>query len=186
MRALSLWQPWAHAVVHLGKRVENRQWRGCSYRGPFLIHASKGYGTRDDFDSAVDTILDIVKPEPGTPRLEMLKPFAALHVGCRGDHHASGRWLPAEGLQRGGIVGACVLDGVITNEADFAAYAANRRDADGQRAWWFGGFALALRDVIPLPFRQWKGEQGWFDVPWARPVMSGDGSRLLGVDWSEP
>lgn len=40
MKALSLTQPWAHAVVHLGKRVENRDWPGCSFRGPFLIHAS--------------------------------------------------------------------------------------------------------------------------------------------------
>ena len=27
MRALTLWQPWAHAVAHLGKRIENRPWK---------------------------------------------------------------------------------------------------------------------------------------------------------------
>ena len=26
MRALTLWQPWAHAILHCGKRVENRPW----------------------------------------------------------------------------------------------------------------------------------------------------------------
>jgi hypothetical protein len=27
LRALTLWQPWAHAVAHLGKDVENRTWK---------------------------------------------------------------------------------------------------------------------------------------------------------------
>lgn len=27
LRGLTLWQPWAHAVAHLGKRVENRPWK---------------------------------------------------------------------------------------------------------------------------------------------------------------
>jgi hypothetical protein len=158
MRALSLWQPWAFAVTHLGKRIENRTaWKGCNVRGPFLIHASKGSGTQEDFNGALETITRIV-----------------------GDDHPS--WGPGIYLPRGGIVGAAIVDGVIANEADFAAYAANR--AEVQRAWWFGGFALVLRDVIPLPFRPWKGKQGWFDVP-ADPVM-GTGGRLLGVTWREP
>jgi hypothetical protein len=38
-KALTIRQPWAHAVVHLGKDVENRSWR-ANYRGPVLIHAS--------------------------------------------------------------------------------------------------------------------------------------------------
>lgn len=27
MKALTLWQPWAHAVAHFGKRIENRPWK---------------------------------------------------------------------------------------------------------------------------------------------------------------
>jgi len=41
VKAISVRQPWAYAILHLGKRVENRDWRGCSYRGPVLIHAAK-------------------------------------------------------------------------------------------------------------------------------------------------
>ena len=41
MKALSIRQPWAWAILHAGKRVENRDWQGCHYRGPLLIHASK-------------------------------------------------------------------------------------------------------------------------------------------------
>lgn len=55
VRALSLRQPWAWAVLHGGKRVENRRWAGCSFRGPFLIHASKG-GTRREVEAAVEAI----------------------------------------------------------------------------------------------------------------------------------
>lgn len=39
MRALSIRPPWAYAIAHLGKRVENRTW-STRYRGPLLIHAS--------------------------------------------------------------------------------------------------------------------------------------------------
>lgn len=40
MKALSIWQPWAYAIIHSGKDVENRFWY-TSHRGPLLIHASK-------------------------------------------------------------------------------------------------------------------------------------------------
>lgn len=46
MKALSIRQPWAFSILHLGKDVENRKW-GTSYRGPLLIHAAKGC-TADD------------------------------------------------------------------------------------------------------------------------------------------
>lgn len=40
LKALSLHQPWAWAVVHGYKDVENRSW-STTHRGPLLIHASK-------------------------------------------------------------------------------------------------------------------------------------------------
>ena len=40
MKAISLWQPWASAMVLGWKRNETRHWR-TSYRGPLLIHAAK-------------------------------------------------------------------------------------------------------------------------------------------------
>ena len=42
MKALSIRQPWAWAILHAGKNVENRTWH-TSYRGPLLIHAGKGF-----------------------------------------------------------------------------------------------------------------------------------------------
>ncbi|MCL5669909.1 MAG: ASCH domain-containing protein [Acidobacteria bacterium] len=39
MKALTIRQPWAYAILHLGKDVENRSWR-TNHRGPLLIHAA--------------------------------------------------------------------------------------------------------------------------------------------------
>ena len=39
-KALSIKQPWAWAILQLGKDVENRTW-STNFRGFFLIHASK-------------------------------------------------------------------------------------------------------------------------------------------------
>jgi hypothetical protein len=39
VKALTIRQPWAYAILRLGKDVENRSWR-THYRGPLLIHAA--------------------------------------------------------------------------------------------------------------------------------------------------
>ena len=41
MKALSIKQPWAWAILHAGKDVENRTW-ATTMRGGILVHASKG------------------------------------------------------------------------------------------------------------------------------------------------
>jgi hypothetical protein len=40
MKALSIQQPWAHAILNLGKDIENRTWT-TNIRGRVLIHAGK-------------------------------------------------------------------------------------------------------------------------------------------------
>lgn len=42
MKALSIKQPWAWAIVTGQKDIENRNWN-TKFRGRFLVHASKGY-----------------------------------------------------------------------------------------------------------------------------------------------
>ncbi|MFZ4780508.1 MAG: hypothetical protein ACOYM3_34580 [Terrimicrobiaceae bacterium] len=39
MKALSIKQPWVHAILHEGKDIENRTWQR-SFRGWIAIHAS--------------------------------------------------------------------------------------------------------------------------------------------------
>jgi hypothetical protein len=174
MKALSLTQPWAETILHHGKRIENRMaWKGCSYRGPILLHAAKGVGTRDAFEDTVDQILDILKPAPGAERLAMLDPVAICRIGGRGRHHAEGWFAPAPTLKRGGIIGRARIVDVtqpsalprgVHAEVAFENWV--RRGGDpSQRRWWFGGFALVLDEVEPLPFVPWKGALGLFDIP---------------------
>lgn len=46
--ALSVRQPWAHAIIYFDKDVENRSWQavnhGLRVRGRIAIHAAKGLG----------------------------------------------------------------------------------------------------------------------------------------------
>lgn len=41
MRAITIQQPWASAIIWGGKDIENRTWR-TKHRGPLLIHAGSG------------------------------------------------------------------------------------------------------------------------------------------------
>jgi hypothetical protein len=87
MKAISLWQPWAWAILYAGKDVENRVWR-TTYRGPLLLHAAK---RRISPEEALDFInlLDLIL---GARRVSQLLP-----IGSCVDFII--------GLPRGGIVG---------------------------------------------------------------------------------
>lgn len=47
---LSIRQPWAWAILHAGKDIENRCWP-TKFRGRFLIHAAKGC-TKNEYGNA--------------------------------------------------------------------------------------------------------------------------------------
>lgn len=53
--ALSVRQPWAWAIIHAGKDIENRSWQavnhGLRMRGRICIHASKGI-TQAEYEEA--------------------------------------------------------------------------------------------------------------------------------------
>jgi hypothetical protein len=64
-KVLTIRQPWAHAIVHMGKDVENRSWR-ANYKGPLLIHAS-AYQEKDPrgrLEDAMGRPLSKKLPEP--------------------------------------------------------------------------------------------------------------------------
>lgn len=85
--ALSVRQPWAWAIIHGGKNIENRDWRepnpGLRFRGPVAIHASTGM-TRDEYEEARDFM-------------------AGIGVTCP---------APAD-LARGGIIGRVIVQDAI-------------------------------------------------------------------------
>ena len=53
--ALSIRQPWAWAIVHQGKDIENRTWQ-TKFRGRFLIHAAKGC-TPDEYLTTIHELI---------------------------------------------------------------------------------------------------------------------------------
>jgi len=57
MKALSIRQPWAWAIIHAGKDVENRTWT-TPYRGPLLIHASRNM-TELEYERAASFITSV-------------------------------------------------------------------------------------------------------------------------------
>ncbi|NUO50693.1 MAG: hypothetical protein HOV80_17725 [Polyangiaceae bacterium] len=157
MLALSMWQPWAWAVVHLdegGKEIENRQRRDgrmpliVRHRGPLLIHASKKQ--------------DVAYYEDVAERI-------AIIIGRRPP--------PLEELQFGGIIGRAI--GVATIQPDGTLWrgpSADRADEFFANVFRANEFAdtrwhippqwgLVLRERRPLPFIPYKGMQGLFHVP---------------------
>lgn len=54
-RALSIRQPWADAIVHHGKDIENRDW-STRFRGPVCIHAARAWG-----EAERQTLLSLVE-----------------------------------------------------------------------------------------------------------------------------
>lgn len=84
LKALSIRQPWAWAIVHALKDIENRTWP-TSYRGPVLIHAAKGM-TRAEYADVAEF-------------LQEFNPPIALP--------------PFEALDRGGLVGIADITGCV-------------------------------------------------------------------------
>lgn len=143
LKALSIRQPWAWAILHAGKDVENRDWSERypalhearrlvehaiqNEGGEFLIHAAKGM-PKDEYESCLDTMHAISRK----------KPFP------------EGLTLPAFGdLPRGGIVGKAQLYDVVT---------------ESESLWFCGRIGLVIRNPEPLPFTSCKGALGFFDA----------------------
>jgi hypothetical protein len=87
IKALSVRQPWAWAIIHGGKDIENRTWQavnnGRMVPGRICIHASKGM-TRDEYEGANDMMNRIGVKCP--------LPFALI---------------------RGGIIGTVTVTGIV-------------------------------------------------------------------------
>lgn len=57
MIALTIHQPWAWAIIHAGKDIENRVWPSAFF-GRVLVHAGKG-GTKREFGDACLFMTDL-------------------------------------------------------------------------------------------------------------------------------
>lgn len=138
MLALSIRQPWATSIVHFGKPVENRVWKGrylqlqldtiAQHGDRFLIHAAKGMD-QDDIDGWRDLVDERPECKP-TP-----EQMAAAGVKTLRD------------LPRGGIIGVARFVTVVERHPS---------------PWFTGPLALVFKDVAPLPFVPCRGFLGFF------------------------
>jgi hypothetical protein len=67
MKALTIRQPWAWAILHAGKNVENRNWP-TQHRGWTALHAAKGM-TADEYTEACQ-VISIATPGVFIPAFE--------------------------------------------------------------------------------------------------------------------
>lgn len=105
MRILTVRQPWAWAIIHGGKTVENRVRNiAGDYRGPVLIHAAKNTGTWNECEAALQAIHLIAGEDA---RAEFLRsPRGAIigvvdlvdvHLGSQRPGHC---WHDDRGMQK--------------------------------------------------------------------------------------
>lgn len=166
MKALSIRQPWAWAILHAGKRVENREWKApprSMIGQTFLIHAAQGC-TREEWKDAGHFMREVYARVPW----------------------AGPTMLPAiKDLTRGALVGTARLVDVV-RVAGFVArphawYSSapircrwcdrNAEDlpaeCDKTDPWAVpGGLGLILDEVQALPKPiPLKGALGFFNVP---------------------
>lgn len=68
MRILTVRQPWAWAIIHGGKTVENRTRNlAGSYRGPIAIHAAKEWDDAVTWNPSWATVLAAMKTDGAEP-----------------------------------------------------------------------------------------------------------------------
>lgn len=147
MKAISIRQPWAWAIVNAGKRVENRDWtdkrknvrdaqRLIEEGETFLIHTGAQF------------------EHQGQHYLVSLSQQGILPLGLR---------IPeTRSYRQGGFVATAKLIGLI--HARETQYHDRRLLAARNSEFFFGPYGLVLDIVHPFPFIPGHGQLGFFNV----------------------
>lgn len=137
--ALSVRQPWAWAIIHAGKDVENRDWRkpnpGLKFRGRVALHASSGM-TQDEYDAIMPRSAPPIPPPHLLVRGAIIGHVEVVDViRDPGRHTINSEWFF-------GPVGLMLRDPVAiepipcAGALGFFAWRRNRTDAVTQPAVW--------------------------------------------------
>lgn len=145
-KALSIRQPWATAIIDLGKDIENRDWRyGSKFRGDVCVHAAKTK-KKAEWPPAIEFIDNVFR--------EIMDPDYSGPIESKPtilpEPYMTSYWF-------GCIIGVVEVVGWVDNS---------------QSPWWMGPGGLVLRNprriktVIPV-----RGQLGFFDwrkneIPW--------------------
>lgn len=148
--ALSVRLPWPWALRYLDKLIENRlAWSSCAYRGPLLLHGASwpvpsksGKYSRADLDELASTS----KVMFGMASTSAVEPIESLMSF------------------RGGVFAKCELVDTITSRLDLISSIRSGAVSESQMAWYMGGFALVLKNVVEVPFVACGGAPGLFGV----------------------
>lgn len=145
MKALSLWQPWAHLLAVGAKRYETRDW-ATRYRGPIAIHAAKRWTVRMAVQCYQEPFFTILS-----------------RAGIKFPAHCDARRLKGLGLDFGAIIGVGVL-------ADCRPANEVLREIGGEEVAFgdfsHGRYAFEYQDVRQLPTPiPLNGQQGLWDLP---------------------
>jgi len=109
-RAITVKQPWAWAIAHGGKTVENRS-RGTRHRGLLLIHAGLAWSDRGAHDVRVTTA-GVSKWPVSVPRRDDTRPpgesreaiaAALARTGLKPEFYSGGGW------SRGAVIAVAQL-----------------------------------------------------------------------------
>ncbi len=167
---LSVRQPWAFAIAHLGKDRENRSWQYTTkYRGPLLIQASCGC-TRNEYNNAIafmysrgilrtgeESAANFAKPmAPKFETLQMGGIVARAHLADIVDHWEDGHAFQPN-KDKSKVCVNCGVGLLTASTRQGLCSKPNRWQMDSQ-------VGLVLKDVEPLPFVAWKGALGLFHV----------------------
>jgi hypothetical protein len=123
MRALTLWRPWAWAIVAGHKPVENRPWPPPRnmVAVPFAIHAGKRWD-----DEGARAILNLVGTDDFPDDDPLVKAVGA-------------------------IIGVATVDRVVRSTASPDLDPSHPGTlTDYERLWFFGPYGWVLRDVVRL------------------------------------
>lgn len=142
IRGLTLWRPWAAAIVHGPKRIENRPWHppvGYLDRGLWIaIHAGRRWDA-----AGAEFILK------------------RWRVGVTNACALEGTWPGAYELQ--GIVGVARVSAVLSIDE---LRAETSPEAAVERVWAFGPWCWVLETVHALPHPiPCRGAQGLWTLP---------------------
>ncbi len=141
LQALTLTQPWAHAIAHLGKRIENRTWAPPTRMlGRWMaIHAGK----KLDREALEDLVIERAQYTPAE--------VVGAEITVRG--MAQGAILAVarlDGWVRGGGVSDHERRVLATSWAGAEPELVKRAEEATRDRWWAGPVGWVFGDVVRL------------------------------------